>query len=435
MIRRILVVILLTGMAGAYAQENTVSPYSFYALGDVKFKGTIENRSMAGLSVYTDSIHLNLTNPAAYGGLKLTTYTAALSYNHVSLKSDNNREGAYTVSFDYLGLGFPVSKRMGVGIGLMPYTAVGYRLETVDDSQPPAVTTRYSGEGGLNRLYFSLGYAITKELSIGLTGNYNFGKLQNESLSIIEDVQLATRERNRSHVNGMDFNFALHYNKYLGDNGLSLRLLLLYDPEAHISSENFRTISTVAISSSGIETTQDSEDIDLNALNLRNTEVTLPYSAAFEAGLGKSKKWFAGIGYKFQNTSKFSNPFTDGGNFAYENAYRISVGGFFIPKHDSFTNYWNRVVYRAGIRYEKTGLRVNDTPVNDFGMSFGVGLPLGGYVPNTNTLAFAGLFSNINVGFDIGKRGTTDLGIQENYFNLNISFSLNDKWFVKRKYN
>ncbi|MCB0374380.1 MAG: hypothetical protein KDD04_00515, partial [Sinomicrobium sp.] len=119
MIKKILAAITLLGITAVYAQENTVSPYSFYALGDVKFKGTIENRMMGGLSVYTDSIHLNLQNPASYGGLKLTTYTAALSYTGLRLKSDNARESAGTVAFDYLSLGINQSKKIGFGLGLM----------------------------------------------------------------------------------------------------------------------------------------------------------------------------------------------------------------------------------------------------------------------------------------------------------------------------
>jgi len=35
------------------------SPYSFYGVGVNTFKGTMDNRSMGGLNVYSDSIHLN----------------------------------------------------------------------------------------------------------------------------------------------------------------------------------------------------------------------------------------------------------------------------------------------------------------------------------------------------------------------------------------
>jgi long-subunit fatty acid transport protein len=47
-------------------------------IGDVRFKGTVENRSMAGIAVEQDSIHINLQNPASFANLKFTTF--ALGY-------------------------------------------------------------------------------------------------------------------------------------------------------------------------------------------------------------------------------------------------------------------------------------------------------------------------------------------------------------------
>jgi hypothetical protein len=42
--------------------------------------------------------------------------------------------------------------------------------------------------------------------------------------------------------------------------------------------------------------------------------------------------------------------------------------------------------------------------------------------------------SNVNVGFEYGKKGTTSNGLlEENYFNFRLSLSLNDIWFRKRK--
>ena len=55
-------------------------------------------------------------------------------------------------------------------------------------------------------------------------------------------------------------------------------------------------------------------------------------------------------------------------------------------------------------------------------MTFGIGLPVG--------------LSKINLGFEFGKKGTTNQNlIQENYFNFNVGFSLNDLWFRKREIN
>jgi hypothetical protein len=82
------------------------------------------------------------------------------------------------------------------------------------------------------------------------------------------------------------------------------------------------------------------------------------------------------------------------------------------------------MVYRAGMRFENTGLKINNESIKEFGMSFGVGIPVGG------------AFSNANFGFEVGKRGTTDQNlIQENFVNFQLSLSLNDRWFEKRKFN
>lgn len=110
-------------------------------------------------------------------------------------------------------------------------------------------------------------------------------------------------------------------------------------------------------------------------------------------------------------------------NVSYDKAMKYSLGGYFISDHDSFTSYFKRIVFRAGLKYEETGLIVNSESIKDAGFSFGLGLPV------------TGSFSNINFGFEYGKRGTTSAGlIQENYAKFSVGLSLNDRWFVKRKF-
>jgi hypothetical protein len=48
MIKKIIVSACLLLSLVSFAQEGTASPYSYYGIGDVRFKGTVENRSMAG---------------------------------------------------------------------------------------------------------------------------------------------------------------------------------------------------------------------------------------------------------------------------------------------------------------------------------------------------------------------------------------------------
>ncbi|QYS91640.1 hypothetical protein JJC04_02345 [Flavobacterium covae] len=55
------------------AQTGSASFYSSYGLGETKFANSVENRSMAGMGVMMDSIHVNFQNPASLSNIKLTT--------------------------------------------------------------------------------------------------------------------------------------------------------------------------------------------------------------------------------------------------------------------------------------------------------------------------------------------------------------------------
>jgi len=66
MIKKLVLVFIAIIAIQSHAQEGTSSPYSFYGIGSLKFKGTVENRSMGGLSIYADSVQVNLRNPASY---------------------------------------------------------------------------------------------------------------------------------------------------------------------------------------------------------------------------------------------------------------------------------------------------------------------------------------------------------------------------------
>lgn len=436
MIKKLLLVFIAFIALKTYAQEGTASPYSFYGIGSLKMKGTVENASMGGLSIYTDSIHVNLKNPTAYVSPYLKMYneesrpvkfSVGASHTSLNLKSSSAEEKTTTTTFDYLTLAVPISKKMGMGFGLLPYTAVGYQLESNNDNGD--VANRYSGEGGVNKVFLGFGYAITDKLKAGIDVSYNFGNIQNNVIELIYDennepIQYQTKEENRSDLSGMSVNLALNYKTMISDK-LELTAGLTYSPKSTLVSQNQRTFATIVYdSSTGSEYEVESIEADLESENLEETDLTLPSQFSFGLGLGQPRKWFAGIEYTNQSTSEFSNPIFSIDNATFVDASSLSLGGFYLPDYNSFSSYWKRAVYRAGLRFEHTGLKINGEDIREFGMSFGVGLPIGG------------TFSNANVGFEFGKRGTTNQNlIQENFFSLKLSLSLNDRWFQKLKYN
>ena len=117
MIKKIIVSTCLLLSFVSFAQEGTASPYSFFGIGDVRYKGTTEIRSMGGVAVEQDSIHINLDNPAAYANLKLTTFAIGGSYNTTKLKTESESASARRTTLDYLAVGMPLGK-FGFGFGL-----------------------------------------------------------------------------------------------------------------------------------------------------------------------------------------------------------------------------------------------------------------------------------------------------------------------------
>lgn len=417
------------------AQSTTASPYSFYGIGSLKFKGTVENRSMGRLSFLTDSIHINLSNPATYAGHRFSalqdegqiiTYTVGGSRSTADLNSSSSTEQAANTSFDYLAVRFPTGK-FGVGFGLMPYTAVGYNLESLNASNE--LTARYNGEGGLNKVFLGLGYRFSDALRLGVEFQYNFGNLINQGVVFDYDndgelLQYQSQEYNRSDLSGTSLTLGVHYEKILNEK-LNLYAGATYSKNSKLTSLNQRSYSTLRIlQASGQGVVVNTITANLSDEGLDQTKLTLPSRSTIGVGIGAPQKWFVGTEIAFSQTSKFSNAFISIDNVSYEDATSYSLGGYFIPKFDSFRKYYRKVTYRAGIYKENTGMNINGSAIDEFGMSFGLGLPVSQF------------FSNANIGVEFGKRGTTDNNlIEEKFLNLQIGLSLNDRWFVKRRYN
>ncbi|WP_298148122.1 hypothetical protein [Flavobacterium sp.] len=415
MIKRILLSVSLFMSLVAHAQNGTPSIYSFYGIGEVTFRGSVENRSMGGVAVFTDSIHINLQNPASYGGLKFTSFSVAATNNKTRFQTNTINDEAGRTSIDYLAFAIPVTKKFGAGIGLMPFTSVGYKIQTSASETNPA-NRRYSGSGGLNRVFFSLAYNFSENLSFGTDFQYNFGEIETSTLATIPGVQLGTRELSLSALSGFTVNTGLMYQRKVGKKN-RLYTSLTYSPSTSLKLDNSRFIATVLI-------TANAETVDSETeVNVADSRLKMPQRFTFGAGFGEERHWLIGTEIALTSNNGFANRFSDIQNVDYENGAKISLGGYYIPKYNAFSGYFNRVTYRVGARFERTGLVVNNKDIEDRAVTFGFGLPL------------RGTFSNINLGCEIGKRGTTAAGlVQERYTNISISLSLNDRWFVKRKY-
>jgi hypothetical protein len=90
-----------------FGQSGSLSPYSFFGIGENTFKGTIDSRSMGAINVYNDSLHLNLTNPAAYAELKLVNYSVGIDYTVSNLKNNISENKTKTGGVNYMAIAIP----------------------------------------------------------------------------------------------------------------------------------------------------------------------------------------------------------------------------------------------------------------------------------------------------------------------------------------
>ena len=434
MIKRIFLITILFISFNFQAQEGTSSPYSFYGIGSLKFKGTTENRAMGGLSIYNDSIHMNFRNPASYAGkdlfsfnneARLVKFTVGIGHSDTKLETSNASDNTTTTTFDYLGLNVPMGK-FGMGFGLIPHSSVGYKLESRNSID--SLQYKYSGNGGLNKVFLGFGYLISDNISIGVDARYNFGNIQNNALEFLyDDEQLPldyqAREINRSDLSGINYNLGISYNAVFNEK-TQLVSSLTYSPGYNLKSKNKRTFASVIVNDSGIEYPINEIEVDLLSLDLEETDLKMPSKMSIGLGIGSIRNWFVGSEYTMIKSSVFSSDLLDIENATFEDSSILSIGGFYIPDYNSFNKVWQRIVYRSGIYFEKTGLNINNQSIKEFGISFGLGIPVGR------------LFSNLNTVVEIGRRGTTNENlVKENFVNFQLSLSLNDRWFVKRKYN
>jgi len=408
-----LIIWLFISSVNIWAQDGSPSPYSFFGLGDASFDGGAINIGMGQTSVYTDSLHYFLNNPASLAELKYVNLKLGIKNTFIDQEDVNNKIWTSAHNINYFALGFPIGKKFGAGFGILPETSTKYNIYTPTDDG----VYSFQGSGGLSKIFIAGAYKINKNFSAGIEYQYHFGFLQHDYIWVPNNSSIYTRDNNYEDFSGGTFKLSLNYHKNLKKNKY-FQAVVNHRLQTNLSTNFYGSIRLIRIVTNGEYPV--SEDLKPE----QTAQTLLPSSTSLGVGYGEKNKWFVNSEFTYQNLSDFKNPFYDPAYVQYKDAFATRLGGFYKPEYNSITSYWKRVTYRAGAYFKNTGLNIYGEDIRDFGITFGLGLP--------------GLksISNLNLGMEIGRRGIkTGNLVLENYFNLHISLSLNDRWFVKRKIN
>ncbi|MBL7940784.1 MAG: hypothetical protein JNL43_15595 [Flavobacteriales bacterium] len=440
-----LLLLLSPLLAAAQGQQGSGSPYSAYGLGDLIGSTQVAQATMGGLGVAVmDPASVIATNPASYVSLQRTCFeTAVVVRSSKYATTDAERNGRRT---DLLGLslGVPFGKgRWGMALGVNPMSNVGYRISDTGalPNDGGTVTYNYTGDGGLNKAYMGAGLIVAQKrdtlnngyrLSIGANVGYVFGTIEETRKAVYPisasyyntSVVSSLVVRNPVFNAGVQLQGDLRRRSDREAKGLRYLAGVAVDIPSDLTARRTDLITNYGVSGTGVEIPFDTVlyvdgrkgtlSLPLG-LGLGFTVYNLNWSVSAEV---KQRDW-RDLTVKVEG---YDLPTTLASNTTY------IIGASFRPAKEMGGSFWERSIYRAGFRYNNDYLIVGGEQLHEMAFSTGVSFPIMG----------SSTRSRLNIGTELGERGTTDNGlIRERFASIFVGITITpdarEPWFKKRR--
>lgn len=415
LLRQAITLLLLLQVFSASSQTRIVSPYSRFGLGEITFNQNFRNIGLGGIGLgYRSNHSVNFINPASYTAIDSASFVlegTMFSHFYQQRTVNQNQSGNYA-SLTNLSFAFPVTRWWGVGAGLRPFSMVGYKVFASQEQEGFGIVNfLYEGEGGINQVFFGNAIRPFKNLNLGVNASYLFGNIDNNtSVGSGEEGFLLTRQLLSHKIQGWHFNFGAQLQLNLSQ---QTHLIFggTFSPETNITAFETQTLLRQKL---GFLNRFDT----ISHTESARGHTTLPqtWGAGVFARLNSS--WAVGLDFQNQNWEEFAINNNQGG---LNNAYQLAFGLQHNPRITAFSGFFSFIDYRAGFRFGQSYLNVNDQTFNEFGISFGVGIPV-----------FRAR-SKLNIGFEYSQRGTTDHNlVKEDIFKINLTLNIIERFLSLR---
>ena len=470
-IRKICFLAVVFVTSGSLSQTNNTSPYSRYAFGELFGTDNAYYFGAGGLNIPTVNYNqINIGNPASYSYLlrHKPIFNVGLKAKLLELNTTTDQQVTNQIGFSNFTMGLPIGKKGGAAFGIRPYSTVGYKMvEPGTDAYAGDYTYNYNGNGGINRVFIGASRKLVDQpfvaktdsskmqhessLSIGVNAYYLFGSYSNtRGVDFSDFTYLDTRAETTTQISDFMFDGGVYFhyrfkNKKRFFNKAAMR------KDSTISAKFRYLTRAIDFGLIGTLATDMNAKRDEFVYTYRSTalaeflEDTISYSINSDGLLSLPMSFGAGVTFtydrlrfgvqlKMQDWSSYSEEFD---NVVTKDLLGPSFDGAFgleYQKSSDVTNQANSTlslgIYKIGFRYRQSPLQINNTILNEIGMSFGASLPM----------RFSGSGSMINFGIEFGERGTTDNNlIKERFITARLGLSIMpgrfDNWFWKRKYN
>jgi hypothetical protein len=412
---------------GCYSSNGQAarSPFSAFGYGDYFGDALVNNQGMGGTGVGNPQIwFFNNQNPALAINNRFSVFQAGIIAESKRIYSDTIRGESRNGNLNYLLLGFPAWRNKikgtvnwAMGIGLMPYSNVNYDYQYKDIVGGTEVIYYDRATGGFNQFYWSNGFRINNNLSVGLKTAVLFSSIISDYSNAINDpnqpVPFIPNIHELQRVNGFRYTPGVAYKIDSIRNKYTLNFGATWELKSRLTSETDQLL----------EKRDQAGNILFSDTLAFGEKGVAEFPDRISAGLslGRIDKWM--IAADFTYTSFGASTASLGSDrVPVKNGYRFAVGGELTPDIRSLGSYLKRITYRAGFSSENGSYLVNGNAVKDFGINFGFSFPVN-------------RISSLDVAFRTGKRGSEKLnGIEENYFKIYFGVTFNDQWFIKRRF-
>jgi hypothetical protein len=481
-------VLLLTVTAvrvHAQGQQGSGSPYSAYGFGDLFGNTQVTQALMGGVGVaLAEPFSVSQVNPATYTALGRPVFEAGGVARFIRFDSEANGLNGNRTDLLGLSIGVPFARnKWGVALGINPVSDVGYRITDTRALPDGAgdVTFQYSGNGGLNRAYFGAGRVLWQnndtldrgsKLAIGANFNYLFGTIEevrkayypvsgnyynsnasssltlraptgNVGLLYTGDLiglaeMKAKRDAKRRRIEARNERLEGEWVDAGKDpakfkplplptrpvSAWRLRAGAAVELPTQLQARHTGLVNSFITASSGVELNVDT------AWYQEGGHGTVDVPPLFSVGVGVyDPRWNLSVEYRRRDWSALEMD-VDGlertNRLGAGSAY--ALGASFKPGGDIGGRVWERITYRAGLRYGDDYLVVADKQLHEGAISAGLSLPLMAITTR----------SRLNVGVEVGQRGDTADGlVRERFTNVFVGVTITpevwDQWFKKRR--
>lgn len=393
----------------AWAQNSTVTPYSKYGYGMLNDNATSAQRAMGGVGVAMNSgRHINVMNPASYAAIDSLTFLFDMGVDMKNVWSNENgvNETNLTGGLDYITMAFPISKRIGASLGMLPFSSTGYSFaETIDNG-----TTSRVGSGDINEIYVGAAVSPIDNAYVGANFYYLFGTTLNDVYAYTVTGSTSLFER-YMRVRDWRLDIGVQYDIPLPRDS-KITLGATFSPGKSFHGETYGV---------HYDTSQSTATRDTTGYTKLGGKYSMPAMWAVGACYNWRNRLQAELDLSYQAWSKAKyTKLEDFENTTFNNRWKAAVGLQWTPVPRG--TYWRRAQYRLGAHYTRDYISIRGNSLREYGVSAGVGLPV------------AVFKSVVSIGVEYKHRQASPQAlIKEDYLNITLGINFNEMWFRKLK--